>query len=154
MTIKDNNINPAPLIGSAFLHFSDLAKNDPKHSHFIVWPHGVQHGLRIKYPQSLTCRVTWEKEVENDGSNWGGSDGEGNSAQFKPIGAFAEIVKQVSGNGLPQPEPLYLKSNFENPIPEYIGIVENGGGIVTYEVEVHGKDIIFDKSGKFLREEE
>lgn len=114
-------------------------------------PAVVKTSLAKKYPEAT--KVTWEKEKGNYEANWGGKDGEANSVQFTPAGEFIEIVKEISVKDLPNGVSAYVKEHYKGAKLNDVGKVTDAQGKTSYEVEVHGKDVIFDENGNFVKEE-
>lgn len=48
----------------------------------------------------------------------------------------------------------YVKSHYKGASITEAMLVTDAKGKVTYEAEVHGKDIVFDQQGKFVKKEE
>ncbi|KAA9038637.1 hypothetical protein FW778_13880 [Ginsengibacter hankyongi] len=120
------------------------------HKHIVV-PRMVKTSLYKKYPAAK--RVTWEKENGNYEANWGGKSGEANSVQFKPDGTFIEIVKEIPVNQLPELVIVYINKHYKEPKITEAGKVTDAQGNLFYEAEVKGRDVIFDKDGKFVKAE-
>ena len=116
----------------------------------IVVPAAVKTALNNKYPESHSYHITWEKEKGNYEANWGGKDGEANSVQFTPKGEFIEIVKAIPSAELPKPILTYVAGHYKGAKLGDIGKVNDAKGKTSYEVEVHGKDVIFDEMGNFV----
>jgi hypothetical protein len=112
-------------------------------------PAVVKSALVKKYPEARN--VSWEKEKGNYEANWGGKSGEDNSATFTPAGGFIEIVKAIAISQLPQTVAPYVKAHYNGAAISEAGLVTDAKGNVTYEAEVKGKDLIFDKSGTFIK---
>ena len=106
-----------------------------------------------KFPETANAKVSWEKEKGNYEANWGGKSGEDNSAIFTPSGNFIEIVKAIAVSQLPAPVLAYVKEHEKGAKIKEAGLVTDSKGIVTYEAEIKGKELIFDKAGKFLKAE-
>lgn len=117
----------------------------------IKVPAKVKTALHEKYPESK--KVTWEKEKGNYEANWGGQSGEDNSVMFTPTGQFIEIVKAIPVSELPATVPMYVKKHYKEAKITEAGKVTNAKGELSYEAEVHGKDIIFDEKGNFVKAE-
>ena len=117
----------------------------------VVVPAPVKTALAAKYPASTSAKVTWETEKGNYEANWGGKSGEDNSVQFTPSGDFIEIVQAMPVNELPKPVLAYVKQHYKGVKITEAGKVTNAQGKVMYEAEVHGKDIMFDDKGNFLK---
>ncbi len=114
-------------------------------------PTAVRTALSKKYPEAK--KVTWEKEHGNYEANWGGKSGEDNSVQFTPSGNFIEIVKAIPVSQLPKNTLDYVKAHYKGEKINEAGKVTNATGKLSYEVEVHKKDVIFDENGNFVNEE-
>ncbi len=117
----------------------------------ITVPAVVKSALNNKYPAAKN--VTWEKENGNYEANWGGKSGEDNSVQFTPAGNFIEIVKAMPVNQLPSNITSYVKQHYKGAKITEAGKVTDANNKLSYEAEVHGKDIIFDENGKFVKSE-
>ena len=116
-------------------------------------PVAVKKANMEKYPESKMHHITWEKEKGNYEANWGGKDGEANSVQYTPSGTFIEIVKEIPVNDLPKGVTPYAKQHYKTTKFGDVGKVLDAQGKTSYEVEIHGKDVIFDEKGNFVKEE-
>jgi hypothetical protein len=114
-------------------------------------PAAVKAALAKKYPDAT--KVTWEKENGNYEANWGGKSGEDNSVQFTPSGNFIEIVNAIPVNQLPKATLDYVKAHYKGAKITEAGKVTDAKGKTSYEAEVHGKDIVFDENGNFVKAE-
>jgi hypothetical protein len=114
-------------------------------------PPAAKTAFGKKFPG--TAKVTWEKENGNYEANWGGRSGEDHSAQFSPSGEFVEMVDAIPVSSLPAAIPAYISSHYHAKITE-AGKVTNAAGKQTYEVEVKGKDLIFNLDGSFVKKED
>ncbi len=119
----------------------------------ISVPSAVKNANMQKYPESKKYHVTWEKENGNYEANWGGKDGEANSVQYTPTGSFIEIVKAMPVSELPSNVASYVKQHYNGAKITEAGKVTDAKGKTSYEVEVHGKDVIFDENGNFVKSE-
>ena len=99
------------------------------------------------------AKISWEKEKGNYEANWGGKSGEDNSVQFTPAGNFIEIVKAIPASQLPQTIAPYIKSHYNNAKISEAGLVTDANNKISYEVEVKGKDLIFDENGNFVKKD-
>lgn len=122
-----------------------------KESGKIDVPAKVKSALKQKYPEAKN--VGWEKEKGNYEANWGGKSGEDNSVQFTPSGTFIEIVKAIPVSQLPQKVASYVKQHYNDAKITEAGKVTDAKGQLSYEAEVHGRDIIFDEKGNFVKAE-
>jgi len=105
--------------------------------------------LLKKYPQAT--KATWEKEKGNFEANWGGKSGEDMSVMFSPNGTFVEQVAAMSPKGLPAAVAVYVKQHYKGAKIAEAGKVTDAKGTTLYEAEVHGKDLLFDEKGNFLK---
>lgn len=106
-----------------------------------------------RYPESKTQQITWETENGNYEANWGGQDGEANSVAYTPSGTFVEIVKAIPVSQLPQSANDYIKQHYQTAKFGDVGKVLDAQGKTSYEVEINGKDVIFDANGNFVKTE-
>jgi hypothetical protein len=131
------------------LSSATFAQENENNEHISV-PAKVKSALKQKYPEAKN--VGWEKENGNYEANWGGKSGEDNSVQFTPSGSFIEIVKAIPISQLPANTIAYVKEHYKVKITE-AGKVTDAKGNTSYEAEVKGKDVIFDKDGNFVKAE-
>ena len=127
-----------------------IAQENERHENIKV-PPVVKSALDKKYPESK--KVTWEKENGNYEANWGGKSGEDNSVQFTPSGSFIEIVNAIPVSELPQPVFTYVKQHYKGVKITEAGKVTDAQGKLSYEAEIKGRDVIFDKDGNFVKSE-
>jgi len=133
------------------MHVTVSAQEKDEMNEKINVPTAVKNALAKKYPEAT--HVTWEKENGNYEANWGGKSGEDNSVQFTPAGNFIEIVKAIPVSELPANISAYVKSHYKGAKITEAGKVTNAKGKLSYEAEVHGKDVIFDENGNFVKSE-
>lgn len=127
-----------------------FAQENENNEHINV-PAKVKTALMQKYPEAK--KVGWEKENGNYEANWGGKSGEDNSVQFTPSGSFIEIVKAIPVSELPAKVATYVKQHYNGAKITEAGKVTDAKGKLSYEAEVHGKDVIFDENGNFVKAE-
>ena len=127
-------------------------ENEGGHQKINV-PAVVKKANMQKYPESKNYKVTWEKEKGNSEANWGGKDGEANSVQYTPSGQFIEMVKAIPTKELPKGVEAYAKEHYKTTKFGDVGRATDANGKTSYEVEIHGKDVIFDENGNFVKEE-
>jgi hypothetical protein len=114
-------------------------------------PEVVKSALVKMYPDAK--KVSWEKEKGNYEANWGGKSGEDNSAIFTPSGKFIEIVQAIPIDQLPTSIVPYVTKHYSGAKIKEAGKVTDASGKHMYEVEIKGKDLIFDEKGNFLKED-
>ncbi|HWB28311.1 MAG TPA: PepSY-like domain-containing protein [Chitinophagaceae bacterium] len=115
-------------------------------------PAAVKTALLKKYPAAT--KISWEKENGNFEANWGGRSGEDNAAQFSPTGDFVEYEMAIAINKLPANVAKYVKEHYTNATIKEAGKITNAAGVITYEAEVKGKDLVFDVDGNFIKVDE
>jgi hypothetical protein len=135
------------------LHATSFAQENEGGHQKINVPAVVKKANLEKYPESKNYKVTWEKEKGNYEANWGGKDGEANSVQYTPSGKFIEMVKAIPTTDLPKGVLTYAKEHYKTTKFGDVGRATDDNGKVSYEVEIHGKDVIFDENGNFVKEE-
>jgi hypothetical protein len=116
-------------------------------------PANVKAECLKRFPESAKAKVSWEKEKGNYEANWGGKSGEDNAAMFTPVGVFIELVKAIPVNQLPSAAIKYVKVHEKGATIKEAGLVTDPNGVVTYEAELKGKELIFDKTGTFIKSE-
>jgi hypothetical protein len=114
-------------------------------------PAVVKSALTKKYPEA--SKVSWEKEKGNYEANWGGKSGEDNSVQFTPTGTFIEIVKAMAVSSLPANIAPYVKAHYNGAKIREAGLLTDASGTTMYEVEIKGADLIFSKTGDFIKKD-
>lgn len=136
------------IIGCSTIIMSSACAQDLKSSDV---PATVKAACMKRFP--TTTKISWEKEDGNYEANWGGKSGEDSSAMFTPAAVFIELVKAISISDLPAPVVTYIKEYENGAKIREAGLVTDANGIITYEAEIKGKDLIFDKNGKFIKED-
>ncbi|MDN5289285.1 MAG: hypothetical protein JWR38_5559 [Mucilaginibacter sp.] len=114
-------------------------------------PTAAKAALLKKYPTAT--KATWEKEKGNYEANWGGKSGEDMSVQFTPDGTFIEQVVAIPVSELPAVVAVYIKQHYKGAKITEAGKVTDAKGVLTYEAEVKGKDLIFDEKGTFIKQD-
>ncbi|OOQ57218.1 hypothetical protein BC343_16060 [Mucilaginibacter pedocola] len=112
-------------------------------------PAAVKSAFETAYPGVKT--VKWEKEKSDyeAGFKQGSSE---ISAVFKADGTQLESELEIKATELPAAVTTYVKEHYKGAaIKEAAKITKTATGEVTYEAEVKGKDLLFDKDGKFIK---
>jgi hypothetical protein len=112
-------------------------------------PQAVKNALSQKYPGATN--VAWEKEKGNFEANWGGRSKEDNSVLFTPDGKFVEMVVAIKVSDLPAGAMNYIKGHYPGSRITEAGKVTDAQGKTSYEAEVKGKDLLFDRNGNFIK---
>ena len=118
-------------------------------------PTPVLEGMKKYLPMALL--VEWEKEDADYEANFFVKDSTGSlrtaSALFNATGTLLEIEMIISKDELPSGVLDYINSNYGNPKIKEVSQVSKLSGPKTYEIEIKGKELIFDSEGKFIRED-
>ncbi len=114
-------------------------------------PAAVQNALTQQYPGA--SHVVWEREKGNYEANWGGKSNEDNSALFTREGQFVEMAVAIPVSEFPAGVAAYVKKTYGSARITEAARVVDARGQTTYEAEVKGKDLIFDRSGNFIKKD-
>jgi hypothetical protein len=113
-------------------------------------PAAVKKAFATRYPTATA--IEWEKE----GANWEAEFKDGKtemSAVFTAAGQFKEVEREVALTALPATVAPYINAHYPGQKIKEAARIEDAAGVVTWEAEVGKKDVLFDATGKFLREE-
>lgn len=108
----------------------------------------VKNAFKKAYP--AVTGVKWEKE-KGDYEAGFKQDGNVMSALFKADGMQTESEVDIKATSLPASVISYVKQNYKGAVIKEAAKITKAGGEVNYEAEVKGKDLLFDKDGKFLK---
>lgn len=112
-------------------------------------PNLVLENFKKMYPNAK--EVEWEKEDGNFEVNFDLNEID-NSVLFDEKGTILETELEIELNLLPVGVMEYIKSNYVGKKVKEASKITDAKGAVTYEVEIKGKDLLFDKEGKFIKE--
>lgn len=95
--------------------------------------------------------MKWEKEAANYEVNFvqGGHE---MSALFNSAGTLEETEMEIKAAQLPASVTSYVQQHYKGSKIKEAAKITKGNGEVNYEAEVKGMDVLFDASGKFLKE--
>ena len=94
----------------------------------------------------------WDKEDGNYEANFT-NDGKNMSATFDEKGNWMETETDIKVSELPVAITDYVQANYKGATIKEAAIISNPQSKKQFEVEVKGKDLIFDENGNFLKEE-
>ncbi|WP_185204571.1 PepSY-like domain-containing protein [Chryseobacterium sp. C3] len=112
-------------------------------------PASAQKGFQKQFP--TIKEVKWVKEDGNYEAGFKVKETE-TSVVITPSGNILETETEMSINSLSAPIKAYITKNYPNQKIKEAAKITDAKGIITYEAEISGKDLIFDKNGKFLKE--
>ena len=110
-------------------------------------PAAVKASFAKQYPGITN---TWEKEGEKYEAGFK-KDGNTMSALFETNGTMTESEVDIKVSALPAKVLTYVKENYKGKSIKEGAIITKADGTLTYEAEVDGQDLIFDKNGNFLK---
>lgn len=111
-------------------------------------PAAVKTSFAKQYPGAT---AKWEKE---EGKFEAGFklNGKKASAVFDTNGTMEESEIEMKSSDLPAPVLAHVKEHYKGKSIKEAAKITKSDGTVTYEAEVDGKDVMFDVSGKFIKE--
>lgn len=111
-------------------------------------PAAVKAAFAKQYPG---INAKWEKE---DGKYEAGfkQNGFDMSVLYESNGTMTESEMDIKVADLPANVQSYVKEHYKGKNIKEGAKITKADGTVNYEAEVDGKDLIFDASGKFIKE--
>lgn len=113
-------------------------------------PAVVKTAFQKKY--ATIKEVKWEKEDGNFEAGFK-ENGKNYSVLLDINGNILETEAGIGVNELPDAVKSYISKTYPGQKIKEAAKITNNHGVVTYEAEVKGKDLIFDNAGTFLKEE-
>lgn len=110
-------------------------------------PEIVSKSLLSKYPNAKN--VKWDKEENNYEACFESNKIE-NSVLFNANGKIIETEVEITTAQLPKSILNYIGKNYKDQKVKEAAKIISEKGIVTYEAEIKGKDLLFDENGKLL----
>jgi len=111
-------------------------------------PANVRATFAKMYP---SAKAKWEVEAGKYEAGFK-QDGNTMSVLIDKDGVLAETETGIKVTALPAPVLAYVKEHYAGKAIKEGAKITRADGTVTYEAEVDGKDVIFDASGKFIKE--
>ncbi len=112
-------------------------------------PAVVKSALQKDYPN--VKKVKWEKEKGNYEAGFEVKEND-YSVLIDASGNIIETEVEINIDALPANIKSYITKNYPGKKIKEAAKITDNKGVVTYEAEVNDKDLIFDDSGKFLKE--
>jgi hypothetical protein len=110
-------------------------------------PAAVKTSLEKNYPGAV---AKWEKEKNMYEANFK-YEGNKMSALFESDGTIKETETDIKPAELPAAVLLYVKEHYKGKTISEGAKITKSDGSISYEAEVDGKDVLFDKDGKFMQ---
>jgi hypothetical protein len=112
-------------------------------------PVTVKEAFKKQYPAAK--EVKWENESGNYEAEFEMGEIE-SSVLIDEKGTILETEVEIALDKLPAGVMNYVKTNYAGQKVKEAAKIIDSKGAVTYEVEIEGKDVIFDSNGKFVKE--
>jgi Putative beta-lactamase-inhibitor-like, PepSY-like len=112
-------------------------------------PVAVMNAFQKQYPKATD--VTWDKEKGNYEASFDLHKVD-NSVLFNESGKIIETEIEIEISQLPKGVVEYVKANYKGMSVKEAAKITDANGVVTYEAEIKGMDLLFDSSGKFMKE--
>ena len=111
-------------------------------------PAAVKASFAKQYP-GITAK--WEKEDSKYEAGFK-KDGNKMSALFEVNGTMTESEIDIKVADLPATVLAYVQAHYKGKTIKEGAKITKADGTVNFEAEVNGKDVIFDATGKFIKE--
>ncbi len=111
-------------------------------------PAVVKSALLKNYPNAKELK--WEKENSNYEAGFKVKQTD-YSLLLAASGNIVETEVAIAITALPTSVNTYVAKNYPGKKIKEAAKITDAKGVITYEAEVNGKDLIFDNSGKFLK---
>jgi len=105
----------------------------------------------FKKAHSNAKEVKWEKEAANYEVEFEVGETE-QSIVYDASGTLLETEVEIKESELPTAVKAYISKNYSAAKIKESARVTDGKGTTTYEAEIKGMDLIFDSTGKFIKE--
>lgn len=112
-------------------------------------PASVKASFKRNYPNIKA--VKWDKEGEKFEASFDLNKID-NSVLFDAQGNILETEVEIELNQLPKEVLEYVKANYKGQNVKEAAKITDAKGIVIYEAEIKGLDLLFDNNGKFIKE--
>src|SRR4029079_2966470 len=96
-------------------------------------------------------KASWDKEDANYEANFK-ENGKAMSTVIDKNGTIVETETDIPVTNLPKTAQDYVKKNYPGAKVTEAAKIVKANGDVNFEAEVHHKDVVFDSSGKFIKE--
>ncbi|MBC7525271.1 MAG: PepSY-like domain-containing protein [Flavobacterium sp.] len=111
-------------------------------------PASIKAGFKKAHPNAKNLK--WIKEGTTFESEFTENGGE-RSATFDDSGLLLESEKNIKIASLPAPVAKYVADNHKGKKITEASKIKDRKGVVTYEAEVNGMDLIFDAKGNYIK---
>ena len=112
-------------------------------------PADIKASFHNEYPSVMD--VDWSKEGNNYEAEYDTKQGD-MSVTYGPDAKMIEMEMEIAKSSLPQNIMDYIKRNYNEDEVKEASKITDAKGVVTYEAEVKGMDLLFDLKGNFIKE--
>lgn len=112
-------------------------------------PDAVKASFAKKFASATDAKWEQEKTEYEVEFKQGGQE---MTANFDAAGNWKETEKEIAVTNLPASAKNYLQEHYKGEKIKEAAEITLANGSINYEAEVKGMDVIFDGSGKFLKE--
>lgn len=112
-------------------------------------PANVKSTFQREYPRAT--KVKWYKEGDKYEASFD-QNNRNNSVLMDGTGNVVETEVEIELIQLPKEVLEYVKTHYPGKQAKEGAKITDAKGMVTYEVEIEGVDLIFDSNGRFLEE--
>ena len=112
-------------------------------------PANIKSAFQKKYPSAAS--VKWDKEEEKYEASFD-LNKTGHSVLMDAQANISETEVEIELSQLPTGILDYVKNNYTGRKVKEAAKITDAKGIVTYEAEIKGMDLIFDSNGIFVKE--
>lgn len=112
-------------------------------------PVGVKSSFQKQYPNVEETK--WEIENSNYEAEFEINETD-YSVVINPSGNILETEIEINVNELPANMKEYISKNYAGKKVKEAAKIIDATGMVVYEAEIKGMDLIFDSKGKFIKE--
>ena len=125
----------------------------------LAQEHGEKKEKAVNVPTAVTAAFAkqfgptdadWEKEGANYEAEFERNKKE-TSAVFSADGKLLETEVEIPVAELPAAAMEYIKKNHAGATVKEAAKITDAAGVVSYEAEIKGKDLIFDAKGNFVK---
>ncbi len=109
-------------------------------------PEAVKSSFQKAYPG---VKVKWEKEGANYEAGFE-QKGHEMSVIYTPNGTSTEKEMEIAVSELPKAVRDYVSQNYKGAKIKEAAKITKSNGMVQYEAEVNGKDVLFTPEGKLV----
>ena len=113
-------------------------------------PTAVTQAFKKAYP--TVTDIDWSKDGVNYEAEYDSKNGD-KSVTYNAQGVLLETEKDIKVADLPASITTYVKNNHKGHSIKEASKITTASGVMTYEAQVNGMDLIFDSAGMFIRSE-